>query len=319
MIPFPTIQNISLEQIDFDDFSYSISVERQTDIDEKLKKSIARHGILHPPIIRESDTGFYAIVSGWKRLLAARSLHTEDVCSCLIISRQVPEVDVFHILLEEIQLTRQFTPIEKAMFLQKISAITDEKYVAKELLPRLGLPPAPFAMHQILLLLNLEEPILRAVNRGDIGETVARDILVLSARDRMILFAIISGLRLSFSNQKKLLTMCRELASRGNANIAALLDNEEVHCILQHQDANPPQKTKNLMTWLSCKHMERSRQAEEEFSRFLSAMQLPQNVSVAHTPFFEDDVMTLSITYPNRKSLQHAWEKIRHGTPDNSD
>jgi hypothetical protein len=71
------------------------------------------------------------------------------------------------------------------------------------------------------------------------------------------------------------------------------------------------------MLWLSRKHMPRSGQAVEEFTRFIAAMQLPQNVSVDHTPFFEDDAMTLSITFPNRKSLQHAWEKIRHATNRN--
>jgi hypothetical protein len=87
-----------------------------------------------------------------------------------------------------------------------------------------------------------------------------------------------------------------------------------VQSILQHQDANPPQKTKNLMLWLYRRHMPRAQQAEEEFNRFISALQLPQNVSVGHTPFFEDDAMTLAITFPNRKSLQEAWKKIRHAT-----
>jgi beta-mannanase len=64
--------------------------------------------------------------------------------------------------------------------------------------------------------------------------------------------------------------------------------------------------------------MPRYRQAAEEFRRLITAMQLPQNVSIAHTPFFEDDSMTLSITYPNRNSLQHAWKKISH-TTKNSD
>jgi ParB family chromosome partitioning protein len=136
----------------------------------------------------------------------------------------------------------------------------------------------------------------------------------LPAQDRKILFEIITSLRLSASYQKKILSICRELAGRENIDIAALLDDDEVGQILHHKDANPPQKTKKLMTWLSGKYMPRSRQAEKEFKRFTMAMQLPPNVSIEHTPFFEDDSMTLSITYTNRKSLQHAWEKIKNAT-----
>jgi len=41
-------------------------------------------------------------------------------------------------------------------------------------------------------------------------------------------------------------------------------------------------------------------------------MQLPHNVTVQHTPFFEDDEVTLSIAFANRKLLQDAWEDIKN-------
>ena len=85
----------------------------------------------------------------------------------------------------------------------------------------------------------------------------------------------------------------------------------DVMDILNHQEANPPQKTKNLMNRLSRKYMPRSSHAADEFKRFAASMHLPQNVSVDHTPFFEDDSVTLSITFSNRESVQNAWEKIK--------
>ena len=312
-----TFKDISLAHIDFEDFSYSISPDRDITPDDTLNTSIGRYGILHPPLVRKNNSGLYTIITGRKRLLTFRSLHTENMCSCLVIPDQIPEIDVFHVLLEEIQLSRQLTMVEKAIFLQKATAITDEIHIIQEFLPRLGLAPKSFSIQQALTLFDLEDQILHGIHHGQIHESVAHDLMALSAQDRMALFEIITSLRLSGSYQKKLLSICRDLASRGNTSIAVLLNNEEVHDILHHQEANPPQKTKNLMSWLSRKHMPRYRQAAEEFRRLITAMQLPQNVSIAHTPFFEDDSMTLSITYPNRNSLQHAWEKIRHATHNN--
>ena len=314
MSPLLDLQNVDLAQIDFDNFSYSISPERDAVCDKALSNSIARYGILLPPIVREIDSDLFCIVAGRRRLLALQSLHTERTCACRVISRQVQEVDVFDILLETIRICRELTIIEKAIFLQKITAITDEKKVIREFLPRLGLAPNAFSIRHSLKLLNLEEPILRSIHNGSINESVAQDFLLLPSQDRMVLFEIIESLKLSSSYQKKLLRICSELASRGNRSITALLDNAEVHAILQHQDANPPQKTKNLMLWLSSRHRPRSTQAEEEFARFIAALQLPRNVSVQHTPFFEDDSITLSITFGNRKSFHRAWEKIRHAT-----
>ena len=314
MSPILNFKNIALSHIDFGDFSYSLSPELDIVPDESLTESISRHGILHPPIIRETTQDFYIIVSGRKRLLALQALDTESTCDCLVIYRHVPELDIFSLLLEEIQLARKLTTIEKSIFLQKITAITDERHIIRDFLPRLGLAPAPFSIKYTIKLFDLEDPIRRSLHHGQLSETVAYDFILLSPQDRMTLFEIITSLRLSFSFQKKLLNICRELASRANMSIAALFDNDEVQGILHHQDANPPQKTKNLMLWLSCRHMPRSAQAEEEFSRFVAALQLPLNVSVQHTPFFEDDSITLSITFSNRMSLHQAWEKIRHAT-----
>ncbi len=193
-----------------------------------------------------------------------------------------------------------------------------EKQIAKEFLPRINLPPDPFYYRQSVKLLNLEKPIIHEIDQGNINEKVALDIISLSVKDRLAVFHIMSSLRLSISNQKKLLNICRELASRMDSTIAAILEDRDVQDILTHQDANPPQKAKNLMHWLSRKYMPRSSQSEDEFKRFIAAMQLPQNVSADHTPFFEDDSVTLSITFPNRKSVQHAWKTIKN-TIRNSD
>lgn len=318
MNPPLTLKNIPLSHVDFDDFTYSISPVHDYIPDETLTKSIASFGILHPPLVRKNNSGIYTIITGRKRLLALRALHAGSICSCLVISHNIPEIDAFHVLLEDIQLTRQLTIIEKAIFLQKTTALADERYIIREFLPPLGLAPKLFSIQRTLKLLDLEAPILRGIHHGKINEKLAHDLLELSIKDRMVLFEIITTLRLSGSYQKKMLNICKDLASRSTTSIAVLLNNDEVHDILHHQEANPPQKTKNLMSWLSRKHKPRYGQASDEFRRFITGMQLPQNVTVEHTPFFEDESMTLTITFPNRKSLQHAWEKIRITTQNSN-
>ena len=305
-------KSLDTSLIDFADFSYSISPDREIILDESFTKSIARHGILHPPLVKEIEPDSYVIITGRKRLVAFRTLFPEEkTCICRITPAMMPEINIFSILLEEFLTNRQLTPIEKAIFLQKISPLIDEKFIAKEFLPRIDLPPDPFYFRQSVTLLNLEEPLVRAIHQGNISEIVAKDILPLSAKDRLAVHHIMSYLNFSVSNQKKLMNICRELASREDKTIAAILEDKGVQDILNHKDANPPQKTKNLMNWLSRKYMPRSSQAEDEFRRYAASMQLPQNVSIDHTPFFEDDSVTLSITFSNWKAVQNAWKTIK--------
>jgi len=311
---------LQISRIDFTDFSYAVSPDRDIILDDTFRNSIARHGFLHPPIIRETDSGTYVIVTGRKRLFAFRSLYPEaSACCCLIIPREVPDIDVYSVLLEDIRISRQLTAVEKALLLEKISPLVDVEYIVNEFLPRMDLPPDPFHIRQSLVLLELEEPIIHAIHRGVVHDSVARDIFSLPAADRMALFHIMTSLRLSVSYQKKLVTTCREIASREQKNIAELLESQEASSILNHREANPPQKTKNLMAWLSHKHMPRSSQAEAEFAGFIAAMKLPGKVTIQHTPFFENDAVTLSITFANRKSLQDAWEEIKNAIQENDD
>ena len=318
MNPTLSIENIPVAQIDFNDFLFALSPTLEAAPDATLDKSIARHGILHPPIVMQKSPELYTIVAGRKRLQALRFLHGGNtVASCLVAARQTPEVDIFRLLLEEIQLIRRLTPVERAIFLQKITAVIDREQIIREFLPRLDLAPHYRSITKALELLNLEKPILAGLHRGQLHETVAHDLVPLSSEDRMTLFAIISSLHLSFSYQKKLLVICREVAGRNNISIASLLNHDEVKAILQHPEANAPQKTKNLMRWLQEEYMPRSTRAATEFKRFIAMLRLPHNVAVAHTPFFENDATSLTITFPDRESLQNAWDKIRHAAYGN--
>jgi ParB-like chromosome segregation protein Spo0J len=312
-------KSIDISHIDFADFSYSISPDRKIILDETFTQSIIKHGILHPPIVKEIEPDSYVIVTGRKRLLAFRTVFPEEIsCTCMIIPAKMQETDIFSVLLEDILTNRQLTPIEKAFFLQKISSLIDEKRIAEDFLPRINLPPDPLYYRLTVKLLNLEEPIIHEIHQGNINEKVALEIISLSVEDRLAVFHIISLLQLSVGYQKKLLNICRELASRMDKTITAILEDMDVQDILNHQEANPPQKAKNLMNWLSRKYLPRSSQSEDEFKRFIASMQLPRNVSVNHSPFFENDSVTLSITFSNKKSIQNAWKTIKD-TIRNSD
>lgn len=313
-------QTLQISSVDFTDFSYSISPEKDIVLEETFRNSIAKHGILHPPIIRKTDSGSHLIVTGKKRLFAFRSLYPEvQTCCFLVIPAKVPEIDVYSILLEDIRISRQLTPIEKALLLEKISSLADVEYVVNEFLPRMDLPPDHFHIRQSLMLLTLESPIILAIHRREMYEGIARDITSLPDTDRMALFHIITSLHLSVSYQKKLVRNCRDIAGREKKSVAEVLESPETLAILNHPDMNPPQKTKNLMTWLTRKHMPRSSQAEAEFADFVAEMQLPDKVTIQHTPFFEDDAVTLSIPFSNRKSLQDVWRKIQNALHEQDD
>jgi ParB-like chromosome segregation protein Spo0J len=309
---YPALQSkkITIRQIDFEDNTYSLSPLKEIVLDAPFKESAHRVGILHPPIIKEKAADTFQIVAGRKRLVASRDLLSLTSCVCLVLPQDIPELDLFAIILEEIKSTRTPTALEQAFFLQKVSNFLSEKEIVEKILPGLGLSQNSYHIVQAIKLLDLEEPILLGMYSGTLHERVAREMITLSFRDRMSLFEIIVYLHLSSSNQVKFLNTCRDIAARNNKEIAEFLDDEEFKQILHHKKSNPPQKTANIMSWLSAKKNPLYTETEKNFNQLITSLDLPKHITVAHTPFFENDMTTLTITFSDLEQFRKEWQKI---------
>ena len=300
---------IRFNQIDFNDDSFCLAPHCKKIIPEKLKESIKRTGILHPPIIREKREKCFQIISGWKRLHAAKE-SGQACCDCLVMTASTTILDGLAIALEEMLLNGKINPIEQAIFFRKVSQETDDNEAAERFLPPLGFPPRPNLLKRLIALLDLEEPLVVAVQKGRLDEKVALELGKLDFGDRMALFEVINLLHLSVGNQKKLTISSRELAVRSNSSIRLVLSNPEAEAILTHPEANLPQKAANLMAWINRKRFPRLSEAEQKFRRFTGKLQLPKGVALSHIPSFEKDELTLTITVQDQDKLQELWPKL---------
>lgn len=303
-------ERVLFSQIDFEDLHYLFSPPRVlTDLDG-LTQSIERVGLLRPPILIKKQNGYYQIVSGHRRLRAAHDATAESSLLCLILPPDTPVVSALAVALEDACACRPLTIMEQALFLQKALLHLDDNAVCEKFLPVLGLTPNRYHIKNSLPLLQLEEPLAYALHQGFLNESVARELITLSFTDRLALFEVIELLQLSVNNQKKLTVACKELARRDNSSIIAILSGEDIQNILNHPDANPPQKASHLMTTLTAKRYPRLSEAEKDFQQFADSLNLPQNATVNHAPSFEKDTVTLSISFTNRQELLDKWPSI---------
>jgi ParB-like chromosome segregation protein Spo0J len=311
------ISRININHIDFADDSFSLVppfIPSRTPA--SLVESIRRCGILHPPVVKEKSASSFTIVAGRKRLLAAIEVFGAASCDCHKLTEKTAAIDVLAICLEDALLSRPLTPVERAVFFHKALALIDEQELAARFLPLLGLSPSGYHIQRDLRLLDLEEPLVLALHQGTLDDKVAYELGKLSFSDRLALFEVINTLHLSVGNQKKLAITCRELAARHNTTISALLHSPEVDSIINHGEANFPQKTANLMKWLSCERFPRLSQAEKEFQHFIAGLALPDQARVEHSPSFEKDALLFTLSCANRQDFLAIWQKIRdHFSP----
>lgn len=301
---------VNLQHINFQDFSNSLTPEEAREPSAALLESVARTGILHPPILREQGGTRLEIVSGRRRLIAAREALHNISAICLILPPETLPAEALAINLEDTLLRGDITVVEQAIFFQKILAHLEENEAARRFLPALGLEPHRHHLHGLVQLLDLEEHLLGALHAGRLHEGVARELLALNFTDRLSLYEVMELLSLSVGNQKKITVACRELAARHNTSVMALLCRPEVREILDPRETNIPQKTARLMQWLTDQRFPRLAAAEEEFRRFAKALKLPGAVALSHSPSFEQDQVQLSLSFADREELRRAWPRI---------
>ncbi|MFA6500081.1 MAG: ParB N-terminal domain-containing protein [Desulfurivibrionaceae bacterium] len=308
----PTFRSslVNLQHINFHDFSNSLTPEEAREPSTALLESVARIGILHPPILREKGRTTMEIVTGRRRLLAARETQHSISAICLVLPTETMPAEALAINLEDTLLRGDITVVEQAIFLQKILVHLNENEAARRFLPALGLEPHRHHLHNLVQLLGLEEHLLGAVHAGRLHDGVARELLALNFTDRLSLHEVMEILSLSVSNQKKITAICRELAARHNTSIMALLCQPEVREILDPQETNIPQKTARLMQWLTEQRFPSLAAAEQEFRSFAATLKLPSAVTLTHSPSFEQDQVHLSLPFTNREELRRIWPFI---------
>ena len=74
-------------------------------------------------------------------------------------------------------------------------------------------------------------------------------------------------------------------------------EKKEITAILNHNEMNVPQKIHHLGNLLQQAMTPASALAEGAFVKQVASLQLPANHSISHSPSFEKDEITLSITF----------------------
>ncbi len=296
------MSRLPLNHIDFQDEAYLLQPIPSHEPPQRLVASIKRVGILHPPLVDAAERGRYRIITGRNRLLAAHKLHFTS-CDCHVLPAGSSPLETFALLLEEKIASAPPTVVEQAIFFKKISPWIDLDQAARRFLPLLGLEAHPSQAKKLLRLNNLEEVIQQTLHQGGLDPKVALELEKLSFADRMALFEIIMALRLSVGNQRKLTLISREVAVRNQTTIAAFLGGDQSQEILNNTALNPPQKTAHFMNWLQKEQFPRLSQAEQEFKDFCKSLHLPPGASIQHSPSFEKDEISLTLTFKNQEEL----------------
>ncbi len=144
---------------------------------DALAGSIGSVGLLQPLIVRPLEDGRYELVAGERRWRAAQRAGIERVPA---VVRSSPEDERLQAALIENMVREDLNPVDEA---RACAALVDDLGISKEeLARRVGRSRA--AISNLIRLLDLPDPALTLLERGDLSEGHGRAILQVRDQDR---------------------------------------------------------------------------------------------------------------------------------------
>ena len=149
---------------------------------QELVDSISTHGILQPLLVRPIENAGYQLIAGERRWLAARQAGLETV-PCQV--RLYTDQQVYETAMEENLKRENLNPLEQA---QAFRGYLDEfDSTIDQLAARLSMNRS--TVSNLLRLLELAEPVQKALRGEQITASHARSLVTLSQSDQLSLCA----------------------------------------------------------------------------------------------------------------------------------
>lgn len=272
-----------------------------SDADRRLVESVREHGVLRPPLFVAGLDQYGEsplLVQGYRRCAAARAAGLETIDALLITATEDQFAAVMIRWLEDIHSGEPLSELEKIFLTKKTRELYAEAPLTL-LSNAYGKALSAAHLKSLWNILELGDPVLEALHRGDVS---TGDLLTLTEHpfvDINDAVRILSGERLTRSDQKKAVRLMLRLGDGGeehwksfvsshDAGSGALIDilSRTVH----------PTLTKDL----------------ERVEQIIRDMHLPPGVSITPPENMEGGGYLLRMPIRDEHHFEQALEKLQN-------
>lgn len=298
-------QSIPLDAIDFTP-AWNLHPWEYRVIPPELQENLTLNGVIHPPLVIADSAQTFAIVSGARRIEFVRRSSGLSHIDCLVVDKEAPHSIILNLILADQGCVSPLSLAEKARFIEIACQFLEMEDIATLFRTKLQLKNGRSALPDVLKILQQDVKIIREIHAGRLQERMVAEILSLPEKsDRLTLVQLFKDLGMGDGKQKKFFYLIRDIAFKNGSSISAFLQKEDIRAILDHAEMNIPQQIHHLGNLLQQEINPSSSLAEGAFSKQVKTLQLPANYAISHSPSFEKDEITLSITFKNFAECQH--------------
>ena len=303
------VEAVPLDSIDSERPLYPLSFEPDLGF---LTASLKACGLLNPVVLRKTDFGF-RIITGYRRVLAARVLGWSDISSRIFSPKADSNETDFSLAFYDNYGTRGFNLIEASLAVNGFFEHTryDEAHIQGTILPLLGFQPERIILQQLRELRNLIHVWKVLTIERNVALPHASLISTYDPDDQKLLYSHLAPLKLGHTTLRHCLEMMREICLREKLPLKKLLGSEPFAVLRTSERLNAVQKTENFRRLLKKRRYPQFTQVEQTYLDERRKLALPPVIQVHPPDFFEGNQLTVVFKFRSRQELQAILESLR--------
>ncbi|MEA2038415.1 MAG: ParB N-terminal domain-containing protein [Thermodesulfobacteriota bacterium] len=276
-----------------------------------LAQSIERVGLIDRPLMAEDKHGRLTVITGYRRILALRSLGWITIPCRIIGGSELSPLECLCLNLYDNLATRNLNEVEKGMVLSRLTLWVPRSEIMDHYMPLLGLPSHEPTLNLFTMLeRELNKDVKEHLVQGILSMQSVKSLLDMKHESRLLVFNLISTLKFNINQQIQLVEYLAELSHIKNTTISDLLGDQAIGRICSDIRMNNPQKAKALLSCLRNMRFPTLVDAERVFKNRISGLGLPEGVRVDAPPYFEQPGYRLQVSFKDGKELKNKIEHL---------
>jgi len=281
-----TYDRVPLENIDLEDQRFRISERFES---SRLVESLRQIGQLSPVGLQARKESRLAVVCGFRRVQALKSLGRKDVLARIWHEDEHSNFELFRIALWDNLSHRELSPLEKARVLTLLKNLcgVEHDQLVEVYLPVLGMEPHKNTLRTYLALQGLHPQLKGMLNDGRITLASAERLSRAPLPFQNQMTEVLERVRWSASLQRETLELVEELAAIADSDPGEILGEREIRELLNNPTLSPFQRGEGIHRLLHRRRNPTLSGTEERFLARQKELRLPQRIRLSPTRFFE--------------------------------
>jgi ParB family chromosome partitioning protein len=296
-------EHIPLDKIDIRDERFRISYYFDL---TTLIHSIEKVGLIHPPVVTYKK-GNLLLVTGWKRVLACRSLSLPSI-PCFVFEGE-DDLEAFQLGLQENLAFRTFTLLEKAEILNRLIQLgVPEDKVIRDYLSLLKIPQTLNHLDIYLSIASLEPETKKFIHKKNMAFPAVQLLIEYNEEERRLLLSFLHPL--SQNKQKELLKNLLELSKRDNIPAQNILAGKDIQKIATAKKLSPLQQAEEIRNLIQRKRFPTLSSWIDAFKSQKKDVEWPDDIKIEPSPYFEGEELTVYFTFKDFDEYRKKLTKL---------